>query len=322
MKRYIEIRVIFSIFITFLVVSSAIAEPVTVKIFDSEVKLSMRSKWKQTFKFADGDTIFVKISILKGDNISKFELRRWNGNAIISRVAKEEINEKYYNPKETVYTFFLENSAWLQYKTYKISIYRTTLHDSLIDFDVTFKADTVYDTTFIEVLNATHELASGMGAIMGYDDKIEIQFQLPEECTGDICFVIGTKESVNKMWNTLKVATDALGVVKLNPLQAILVGVIANIPEITSSEGYIKYYLVDSENLKKYRNEQKFNCIKWGENVTVEVARVCLKEELPPWQKPKAKYYYFVIVNPAMGHGRIVTIRATTMKIKQTIIPK
>lgn len=302
--------------------SISLANTATIKIFDSEIKLGMQSKWEQTFKFAEGDTISFEAKVIEGDDISKFELKRWNGNAIITRIAKKEIEESYYNPKKALYTFFLENSAMIQNKTYKLTIYRTTVIDSLVDFDVTFNADTIYDTTFMEVLNATHEIASEIGAVAGYDDKIEIQFQIPEDCTGDLCFVVGTREGANKLWSPAEVAMDAVGVLNLNPLQAILLGVISNIPEMVSSEGYIKYYLVDTDNLLLHRNGQRFNCIKWGDNVTAEVARVNLKEELPPWQKPKIKYYYFVIVNPAMTHSRIVTIRATTMKIKQNIIPK
>ena len=295
-----------AIVILFFSVNLFAQEPVTIKIFDSEVNIFMMSDWEQTFKFASKDTISVKVDIIKGDNISRFDLRKWGKKALITRNEKQKIDEKYYNPKESAYTFYLKNSAILRKKIYHISIFRTTLIDSLIDFDVTFRVDTIVDTSFTNILNTTHELASEMGAIMGYKNEVEVSFQLPEDCTGDLSFIVGTEAGVNKMFSALKTSSTAVGIA--DPLTGILLGAITETME--STESYIKYYIVDYENLKLYRSGQTFHYKKKGENITAETAVISLK--------PK-NYYYFIVINPATSHSRKVSIQAKAMKTKQTL---
>ena len=300
--------------VTLLVVTNLSAqEPVTVKIFDSEVNVSMMSSWEETFKFAAKDTISVKVNVIEEDDISKFELKKWGKKAIITRNSKKEIDEKYYNPKESAYTFCLGNSAITKNKTYHIVIYRTTLIDSLIDFDVTFELDTIVDTSYVQILDASHSLAGVVGAWVGYKNVVEIPFQLPEDCTGEFAFVVGTASGTNKLLASVKVVAKTAGI--LNP-EAILFSKAAsegldNLPDLPE-ENYINYYIVDGDNLKLSRAKQQFYPYKYAQKVTVEKAIVPLNTKT---------YYYFIIENIHVKSMKVI-IKAFAIKTEQRLVPK
>ena len=64
-------------------------------------------------------------------------------------------NKTIYVEKTGIFTFYFKNSSFLKSKVYKFSLYRIPTKEEFVDFDVSVKWDTLYDTTYYSVIEST-----------------------------------------------------------------------------------------------------------------------------------------------------------------------
>jgi len=333
-----------------------------VQFLQTEVTLSKGSSWSQDFILAPGDSLKVNVSCLrqvssscgclgglgdlfmrKGDNVGRAALSEWHGGVVTSVFEQYRPEILHYTDKGGAFTLSIENHSGHRTNLYSITAARIPAQKKYASFDASFRADTAYETTWVNepvyktVKDTSYELrkwtdtlydekpaelkqgtttlySSFNAAFKPGSDKSEVNFYLPENSTGKVGFAVFTdleklkrlQEESRQQWKATQSAASVVGTFSLGYGAAIgiAMGLISAVSN--SGDGAFTYYLVDDDGRNLYNAGQVFRYYDCGENVS---------DALFPRNLQPGKMYYLELHNPSTFNKATVAYQiATTVR--------
>jgi hypothetical protein len=267
------------------------------------------------YKFADGDTIIFNAAVVKGNDISEVNISKWPANLVFSLYAIRVVENKVIVvEKKGVFLFSFKNSSLINSKIYKFTLHRIPAKEEFVDFDVSVKWDTLYDTTYISVIESTLvKIDTIPEEIVNVQQKIPagersyIEVSLPAKTSYWVYWIGVGQEAVNglqQMVSQLPEKAAILGVT--DPVTAFALGFLPQL--FTLSRGLDIYYcfIKDYENLTKFLSGQDFFLFKEGGRVITDYAKM----ETPT----KGNFYIGLSNSYSLLTPKIVTIKVVAVK--------
>ncbi|MBM3330782.1 hypothetical protein FJY68_02885 [candidate division WOR-3 bacterium] len=238
-----------------------------VQFLQTEVTLSKGSSWSQDFILAPGDSLKVDASCLrqvgsscgclgglgdlfmrKGDNVGRAVLAEWHGGIITSVYEQCKPEILYYTDKGGAFTLSIENHSGHRTNLYFITAARIPAQKKYAEFDASFRADTSYETTWVEkpVFKAFHDTVQELKrwtdttyetvlqSVLTTDIVLEgtqmLEFELPEGSTGELAYSMFSNEAALRQKNEEvkgSITTMGRALTLVNPAYGLLAEVIS-----------------------------------------------------------------------------------------------
>lgn len=247
-------------------------------VFQGEIELPARSSRELVFAFAEGDSLFLEASVVKGNDISRLEIMRWDGPVIYSSSAKPKITAALRIPRTTGIIIEFTNTALFRGKLIGVTITRKPTRAEYIDFDTQFRTDTLYDTTWTteyrqrvvkvntiseDVVNTTLKLGA---RLVGPNTRTTYSFKLPEG-TSQWAYWVGLEEAYSYMKDTMGDALKVYGAI--DPVGALALNLVSNLV-VGGTKNDIHYYIADSDNASLFMDEEAFRVYYKGKNIIAD----------------------------------------------------
>ena len=331
-----------------------------VGFLQSEVTLRSGETWSRDFILAPGDSLKVEASCLrqvgsscgclgglgdiilrKGDNVGRAAISEWHGDVVTSAYQQHKPEVVYYSDKGGAFTLSIENHSGHRTNLYSLAATRTPTKKGYESFDVSFKADTSYETTWVDepvystakdtsyvrrewtdtlydeeprdLKSSTTTLDAVANLLGSYES--EVNFYLPENSTGKVGFALFTdaerlrqvQEESRRKWQEARAVSSVMAAVDPSGVSAALGIAMGLISAVSNSGGgTFTYYVVDSEGRSYYDAKQVFRYYDYGQNVS---------NALFPLNLQPGKMYYLKLHNPSTFNKAVVAYQiATTVR--------
>ena len=208
---------------------------------------------------------------------------KWPSTPVFSSYGVQKVeNKTIYVEKMGIFTFSFKNSSFLKSKVYKFSLYRIPTKEEFVDFDVSVKWDTLYDTTYYSVIESTlvkvdtivEEVANTQLKIPA-GKRTYIKVTLPPN-TAYLAYWIGVgQEAANglaQMVSQIPEAAQMLGIV--DPVAAFALGFLPSLFTLNRGLDISYYFLYDYENVKKFLAGENFYHFKHGIRIVTDFAKM------------------------------------------------
>jgi len=313
----------------FLVTPLASLNPKAKLVADLSFSISPGEEKKFFYKFAEGDTVIFNAGVVKGNDISEVNISKWPSTPIFSSYAIRVIENKVITvEKKGIYIFSFINSSLINSKIYKFNLYRIPTKEEFVDFDVSVKWDTLYDTTYIpvresilikidtiseEIVNVQQKIAAGY--------RSYIQVTLPPNTAYWVYWIGVGQEAVNGLQEMAsKIPHEAALLGITDPVTAFALGFLPQLFTLSKGLDISYYFIKDYENLNNFLSGKEFYLFKQGERVITDYAKM----ETPT----KGSFYIGLSNSYSLFTPKIVTIKVVAVKIlrryeiKETQKPK
>lgn len=286
-----------------------------VQVLQTEQTLARGRSWSQDFILAPGDSLKVNVACLrqvgsccgplgplgdvflrKGDNVGRATVSEWRGGVITSAYQQYRPELTYYSAGGGAYTVVIENHSGHRTNLYSVSATRIPTQKKYAKFDASFKADTAYETTWVDepvyrtyrdtviehrewvdTLYDEKPAAIKQGSTTLYrgilgSNTSTINFCVPENSTGTVGFALFTdmdrlrqiQEEARGKFKQL--ATGAEFIPKYGAAIGIAMGLLSGIAN--SGDGAFSYAVMNEDNLAKHDAGQPSRCFDQGESMS------------------------------------------------------
>jgi len=328
-ERIIKLRWYIILWLHFLVNPLSSLNPKAKLVADLSFPISPGEEKKFFYKFAEEDTIIFNAWVAKGNDISQVNILKWPTTPVFSSYGIKAVENKVIiAEKKGVYLFSFRNSSAIHSKIYKFTLYRIPTKEEFVDFDVSVKWDTLYDTTYVpvresilvrvdtipeEILNVQQKIAAGA--------RSYIKVTLPSNTSYWVYWIGVGQEAVDglhQMASQLPQKATILGI--SDPVTAFALGFLSQLFTLSKGLDITYYFIKDYENLNNFLSDEEFYFFKKGERVVTDYAKM----EIPT----KGSFYIGLSNSYSLFTPKIVTIKVVAVKIspkyeiKETQKPK
>jgi len=246
-----------------------------VRIIDKEVSLSgaLGSDLEKNVVGLDkDDEIVLSCSVLNKKGKITISLTEYNsGREIYKKEGINEIeNEKIKIPTKGVYYFLLYTEA-LFGKNAKLIVDRIPSPNSSPSFSTTVK--TIFDTTFVEVLNTVTRVYSTTN--FDHPSRTTIKINLPANTTYWAYWIGVGQEAQAKMKNFTSSLSSVGKLLSTNPLIQFGMRIIPSLPMLNSTST-ISYRFTDTKNGQLFANGLTYSyyTFKHAQNISTDYSLV------------------------------------------------
>jgi hypothetical protein len=266
----------------------AIAQIEPVEVTHQLIKIEPFSKEEMFFSFAEGDMVKLKVNVDKGKTITEVDIYREPNKKIYSTFKSSKFTKTINIREKGVYRFLFKNSA-VGKRIVGIDIERTPISNDLVSFSTDWKWIGRYDTTYVpykkdslvgydttdyqetvkELVKTEKkdEMVSNKSVrvnsvLNSNGPRAETQITIPndlitplreEKIIGWAYWISVGKEGQEAYEKNVKSTMNTLASTFVSPLAGVIMGQVSNMIMPSSGED-VQFYIVDNNNLYKYRS--------------------------------------------------------------------
>ncbi len=125
-------------------------------VADITFKVPSSSRREYYYRFAPGDTVIINAWVIKGNDISRFNVRPYRGSIVFDFMKMPYVlNKRFVSDTGGIYVFSLYNTSSFKSKIYRLVIHRVPSSAKFSYFNPSVFWDTIYDTTYRWVKEST-----------------------------------------------------------------------------------------------------------------------------------------------------------------------
>lgn len=285
-------------------------------IKDSIFKIESQSVKEFYFRFAKGDTVYISSWVIKGDNVSSIEFSKWDGGILfyIESVPLLE-NKTIYIPADGIYVVTLRNTSLWREKLYGFRLFRKPTSPQFNDFRVNVIWDTLYDTTYVNVVESTLiKVDTVIENIL--DRKLKVRagsvnyvgVYIPPTANYWAYWVgVGQEawERYRKLGMELSKNITNSGII--DPLSAFAINLIPHLVRLSQGLDIDYYILSDKQNFIRFKRGERFFYFKGGKRIVSDYAKI---------QNKKGRFYIAFNNTYSILTDKIVSVKVITVEIR------